>query len=975
MNRLLLFWFGLTLSWAGVTGKVAGVVTEKDSGDKLPGVNIMVINQETEEVVSGAATGTEGEYSIINLQPGIYHITASAIGYEQVRMEQMRVSVDHTTRANFVLSVQALDMDRVTVIGKRNELQRDLTSSIAMIGSDEIEDIPVNSVDDILDLQAGMVRDASGDLHIRGGRSSEIVYMIDGVQVIDALSRKSGISVDNQAVQELQAITGTFNAEYGQALSGVINIVTKTGSPHFKGNFSVIASDYYSTDDIYSVMSNATWANEIADYKTYKDRGLYYAFPEFEEGMDADQFLEDKPYLHKMNYLDHYNPLNNVDYQFNLSGPLNSSKSLTYFLSGRYFENNGYNWGRRLFMPWGYQEPSMGGEYQWKLPDLELAPLDHKKQLTSQSKLFYQLPGGINLSYGYYFMDEEHDDVPYNYKYIPDASKTYYTTSQTHIFSLNHMLDNNTFYEVRLSYFKKEHENYLYADPNDYRYISNDSGDIEEFVYGENIDLNFVDLAGTIYDFKYFGNETDQGFNDVSYVSGKIDFTKQINFRHQIKMGLEARFHELENEWYNIQFSDNFEPVVEGIESAYHEHFYHEPREYSAYIQDKAEFSEIIFNLGLRLDYFDPDGQVLADPSDPQIYAPFKQEHIYRNWGEVEDEDDLIEYTVEEREEFWFKKASNKYQISPRFGVSFPVTDRGIIHFSYGHFFQNPAFRYLYSNPEFQIAGAGTNAYIGNADLDAERTVMYEVGLQQGIGRNFILNATGFYRDIRDWVGMSPPIETSRSTYQKHVNMDYAGVMGFTLTGSTSLPGITVKVDYTFMEAKGTTSDPLDAYYDALNDAAPRIEMVYLDWDETHTLNTVTTVRLGGWTTSLITKFNSGLPFTPEFSRAEVAGSSTFSGLTENSSRKPTVFNVDLRFSRSVDIGGQNFDFAVDIYNLLDNRSVRNVYADTGEASYTLQGYNYEDRIIEISNVEEYFAQPERYDPPRRIQLTLSAGF
>lgn len=138
MNRLLLFWFGLTLSWAGVTGKVAGVVTEKDSGDKLPGVNIMVINQETEEVVSGAATGTEGEYSIINLQPGIYHITASAIGYEQVRMEQMRVSVDHTTRANFVLSVQALDMDRVTVIGKRNELQRDLTSSIAMIGSDEI---------------------------------------------------------------------------------------------------------------------------------------------------------------------------------------------------------------------------------------------------------------------------------------------------------------------------------------------------------------------------------------------------------------------------------------------------------------------------------------------------------------------------------------------------------------------------------------------------------------------------------------------------------------------------------------------------------------------------------------------------------------------------------------------------------------------------------------------------------------------
>ena len=106
--------------------------------------------------------------------------------------------------------------------------------------------MPVSELDDVLQLQAGVTRGADGDFHIRGGRTSEIAYWVNGVSITDAYDNSRGIQIDNSSIQEVQVISGTFNAEYGNAMSGIINTVTKEGSNNYHGSILVYAGDHAS---------------------------------------------------------------------------------------------------------------------------------------------------------------------------------------------------------------------------------------------------------------------------------------------------------------------------------------------------------------------------------------------------------------------------------------------------------------------------------------------------------------------------------------------------------------------------------------------------------------------------------------------------------------------------------------------------------------------------------------------------------
>ena len=91
------------------------------------------------------------------------------------------------------------------------------------------------------------------DGHFRGGRSNEVKYLIDGVPVNDVYSGQSSLSAEINSIEEIQVITGTFNAEYGDALSGVVNQVTKIAGDKLDGNISVYSGDYVSShDDIFT---------------------------------------------------------------------------------------------------------------------------------------------------------------------------------------------------------------------------------------------------------------------------------------------------------------------------------------------------------------------------------------------------------------------------------------------------------------------------------------------------------------------------------------------------------------------------------------------------------------------------------------------------------------------------------------------------------------------------------------------------
>ena len=239
MKKILLLLFIIqTCLFAGVTGKLVGEVTDKNTGEPLIGANILLQGTNL-----GAATDEDGQFIIINIPPGIYTVKVSYISYETVLVENVKIIVDQTTQLPVELSVQSVQVGEVVVTAKPSMIHKDLTSSISVISREEIEALPVSSFTDLLGLQAGVVGSGS-NLHIRGGRSNEVAYMIDGMLVQDPLLGGLATNINNDAIQEMSLLSGTFNAEYGNALSGVVNVVTRNGSENYSGKIEARTSEF-----------------------------------------------------------------------------------------------------------------------------------------------------------------------------------------------------------------------------------------------------------------------------------------------------------------------------------------------------------------------------------------------------------------------------------------------------------------------------------------------------------------------------------------------------------------------------------------------------------------------------------------------------------------------------------------------------------------------------------------------------------
>ena len=157
---------------AGTTGKIAGKVVDQETGEPLIGCNIIV-----SETALGSATNLDGSYFILNVPPGRYTLTASMIGYGSVQMNDLNVIVDLTAKADFFLNSTVIKGEQVVVTAQKPTVRLDQTSMSAVVGAEDIENLPVTDIGDIIELQAGIVRDPNGGFHVRGGRSSEVSFV------------------------------------------------------------------------------------------------------------------------------------------------------------------------------------------------------------------------------------------------------------------------------------------------------------------------------------------------------------------------------------------------------------------------------------------------------------------------------------------------------------------------------------------------------------------------------------------------------------------------------------------------------------------------------------------------------------------------------------------------------------------------------------------------------------------------------
>ena len=216
---IIIYIWHFHLSFAGTTGKLSGLVTEANSNNNLIGCNILINDTDL-----GTASDINGEYFLLNIPPGVYTVKFQMIGYETLIINNVKISVDRTTKLNADLVVEAIEGSVITVTAERKLIEFDVTQSESRITADELESMPVAEVSDVLRLQGGITQDAGGGLHMRGGRSNEIAYMVDGVPMTDSYSGGISVQIENDNLQELQVISGTFNAEYGKALTGIIYI-------------------------------------------------------------------------------------------------------------------------------------------------------------------------------------------------------------------------------------------------------------------------------------------------------------------------------------------------------------------------------------------------------------------------------------------------------------------------------------------------------------------------------------------------------------------------------------------------------------------------------------------------------------------------------------------------------------------------------------------------------------------------------
>ncbi len=226
--------------FGGSTGKISGTVTETETGEGLPLANVFI-----DGTSLGAATDLEGNFVILNVPPGLYTVTASVVGFQKQAIKEVRVNADFTTRLEFQLASGSIDLPAVIVQGERNPLIRaDLTNPTVAITSETINELPVDQISDVIKLQAGVVVGDDGNIHIRGGYGNEIAYSLNGVSLNDPYGNQRSVGLATNAVQEVSVSSGTFSAEYGNALSGVVNYITREGSDNYTFSLRGYMGDY-----------------------------------------------------------------------------------------------------------------------------------------------------------------------------------------------------------------------------------------------------------------------------------------------------------------------------------------------------------------------------------------------------------------------------------------------------------------------------------------------------------------------------------------------------------------------------------------------------------------------------------------------------------------------------------------------------------------------------------------------------------
>jgi len=1003
-------------SGQGTTGTIRGKVTRADTGEPLPAVNIGVFETDGTVTTMGAFTNAEGEYVIINVLPGRYMLRASCVGYKTVEVPDLLATVGVSTYQMFALETTFLDVGETVVVeANRDLIQRDITATQQNITLENIDRMAATTLADILQMQSNIItRDLTRSDNIfsnnrsteiytmRGGRVAEIAFMVDGLDITTATIGfgNPGLSLSPFSLAEMVVMAGGMSAEFGNAMSGVVNMITREGGHRFDANVEIQSSEITGAkrDDVRDLtyvqgylggpvplLPNTTFyvsgsAGSQRDMLVFKDDIIYdpslvvphtvadssgavpYPSPGSGLYVNPGQVGPDGRPIFPLDLISgwmSYGFYDTWDAMANITNRVSPQAKLT--LSGqtsglwRMPYNRGFRYDMLFGQPHWYQEAiTMGIPVVGDSLTGTVIPYTGEFEFENESNITF----------------EDNKRISFVWTHQPSHSTFYSLRGSFFSFRRDYRTKrwvNDDGYHSARKYWLPDDPGedgiYTAADtvwtPDDpmhqvilqpismFDYMNWDFNDPYRRTYGQ-----WIQRIGGIAD----GTIGWDGYESSDTWTLKGDITSQLNAKHQVKAGFQ--YQEMELGYLDHQDCWNG-PDYQWISS-----YEKQPWEIGIYVQNKIEYEYLILNLGLRYDasslgetnwWFNPYYPTHPAYSDSLIVNPYRDGPIKVNWI--------------------------RSQYSPRFGLAHPISERSVLYFNYGYFYQPPAYWDVYLG-----SGEGTTGlnygisqwrWFGNPNLESEKTVSYEYGIKHQFTDIWALEVSFWGKDISNMAGsVSVP-----SFYKGQLNPEYRVLVNYDYGQASGIDISLIKrfshffsgrVSYSWMRSEANRSEPWggDRAEDITLETGPK-RAVPLPWDVPHKFNARVSLNvpaasgpqvlgiylLARLSASVIFHASAGRPYTPTTKERQ---------LEARSGRRPWTNQWDLKLYRDFETWGLRYSLFADIRNVFDRKNVVTVYSMTGSA---------EDPGPTYTSWSDQYDRSIYYGPRRTINLGVRFFF
>ncbi len=901
-------------------GGVAGTIRNVESKEPLDYANI-VLTRSADGAQWGAMSLGGGKFFLNGIPTGSYVLKILYLGYEPVN-ETINIVAGETFTKIFDLKVTVVKKFEVfDVSGDAIMVEVKDTESVQKIGSEDLTDYAVDTVEEAVARQAGVVS-RDGELHVRGGRGGEISFRIDGVEVDDPLGG-GALEVGTFSVASIETVTGGQDPEYGNALSGVVDITTREGSTD---KFELQAR--YTTDDF--GRQDRTFTNydrlEIGMGGPVIDKLTYYVSGDF-RFTDQENFNGANRPESTLELFDttlatwRRRQFNDIKGSTKWAYTFSQDEKLTFEYTAGYrrLETYSPNWdvqgyARQLVrMPRLEQADGGGLVFGGRYTTAFYGPWVNRMHETSVAQMVlwndgerYSMPvmqirdtrgEEVVVAAQPAFIGFRHDQSLYS-TVAEDSSYVEFNSAdrgpQNKRFNdqvklvWRQTLTDDTFYTLRVSRLNFDTDGSVgdFKAPYEFNHggIASPglfSGQTSHYNAGQDYYTDADQpLFITTSDFPVF---TEQNTKTYTF---NFDITSNRYAGHKLKTGFRAVYNDLAQRTLTSpgrEVQDRF--TGEFQQGAARNIFHTYNPEGSFYLQDRWEYEGMVLSGGFRWDMFSPGSA-----------------------AEIEVDSEDLDPNV----------TKYKHQFSPRLGFAFPITDRDGFNFHYGRFVQFPGRSFLFASQN-PVGNLGT---LGNPNLEAETTIQYQAGIKHQFNDFLAATFAVYNRDIFGLISATQVTdESTGNVLSRYINRAFGNARGVELTLDRRFHNKwAFRLAYSYAFADGVaSSQEFGSNPDGL-EFLPSQELP-LDWDQRHSVAMdLRIAEPNSWAASVSFDYGSGFPWTPffRFERRQ-------DPLLENSERLPSDYNVRIQAERHVNLYGQKLILYLQGQNLLNQDQVSTV--------------------------------------------------